>query len=190
MNRDFSFICLPYPFVSIYKESMDSIIDTHSGEEGIVEVRDEEEIFSVVNDAARRYKGVIPEDRWHEPYMPMEEVQAELKRMRIYGYREGMKLLGVMGKEQVRDVTLVRHAYVLSDNQGKGIGSKLLTFIERGIDTQWLLIGTWKAAFWAIDFYKKHGYEMMEKKDELLRTYWEIPDRQIETSCVLGKRMS
>jgi predicted TIM-barrel fold metal-dependent hydrolase/GNAT superfamily N-acetyltransferase len=157
--------------------------------EGIFEVRDTDEIYDVTNDGAKRYKGVIPEDRYKEPYMPMEELQGEMKRMRYYGYRRDMKLLSVMGKERIKDVTLIRHAYVLREFQNKGIGSKLLTFIEQGIDTEWLLIGTWKAATWAIEFYKKHGYELMPDKDELLRKYWDIPDRQIETSCVLGKKI-
>ncbi len=157
--------------------------------EGLFEVRDENEIFSVVNDAAGRYKGAIPADRWHEPYMPAEEVRSEMKRMRFYGFRKEMELLGVMGKEQVLDTTLVRHAYVGTRHQGKGIGSKLLGFIEKQIDTEWVLIGTWQAASWAIDFYRKHGYEPMPNKDDLLRRYWDVPDRQIETSVVLGKRM-
>ena len=109
--------------------------------------------------------------------------------MRFYGYRKDMELLGVMGKEPVEDATLIRHAYVRSTDQGKGIGSSLLQFVERQVETEWLLIGTWKAATWAIDFYRKHGYSIMENKDELLRQYWDIPDRQIETSVVLGKRM-
>ncbi len=157
--------------------------------EGIFEARDAEEIFKVVNDGATRYRGAIPEDRYHEPYMPMEELTGEMRRMRFYGYRKDLKLLGVMGKEPIKDATLIRHAYVATESQGKGIGSKLLAFIEKQVDTEWLLIGTWKAAAWAIDFYKKHGYEVMPDKDGLLRTYWSIPDRQIETSIVLGKKM-
>jgi uncharacterized protein len=157
--------------------------------EGLFEAQDEEEIFSVVNDGAGRYKGAIPEDRWHEPYMPMDEVRAEMKRMRFYGYRRDMELLGVMGKELVKDTTLIRHAYVRTERQGKGIGSGLLKFIERQVETEWLLVGTWQAATWAIDFYRKHGYVVMEHKDELLRRYWGIPERQIETSVVLGKKM-
>jgi GNAT superfamily N-acetyltransferase len=121
--------------------------------------------------------------------MPMDELRAEMKRMRFYGYRKDLKLLGVMAKERIKDVTLIRHAYVAMEHQGKGIGSRLLTFIEKTIDTEWLLIGTWETATWAIVFYRKHGYEFMPGKDELLREYWDIPDRQIETSCVLGKRM-
>jgi uncharacterized protein len=157
--------------------------------EGLFEARDEEEVFGVVNDGAARYKGAIPEDRWHEPYMPMEEVRGEMGRIRFYGYRKDRELLGVMGKEPVKDTTLIRHAYIRTAHQGKGIGSSLLRFIERQVDTEWLLIGTWAAATWAVDFYRKHGYVMMENKDELLRRYWEIPERQVETSVVLGKRM-
>lgn len=157
--------------------------------EGIFEVKDASEIYSVVDSGSKKYKGAIPDDRYHEPYMPMDELNGEMKRMRFYGYRENLKLLGVMAKEPVKDTTLIRHAYVLADQQGKGIGSKLLKFIEKQVETEWLLIGTWKAATWAIDFYKKHGYELMGNKDELLRKYWDIPDRQIETSVVLGKKM-
>lgn len=157
--------------------------------EGLFEVTDENEMYRVINDAAGRYKGAIPEDCWHEPYMPMEELGGEMTRMRFYGYRKDTQLLGVMGKEPVKDTTLIRHAYVASAHQGKGVGSALLRYIEGQVETEWLLIGTWSAATWAIDFYRKHGYVMMENKDELLRRYWAIPERQIETSVVLGKRM-
>jgi hypothetical protein len=157
--------------------------------ESIFEVRDADEIFRVVNDAARRYKGVIPEDMWNEPYMPPEEVKAEMKRMRFYGHRKEMEVVGVMGKERVKDVTLIRHAYVGMKSQGKGIGSKLLSFIEKQVDTEWILVGTWQAASWAIDFYRKHGYNILDNKNYLLSNYWEIPGRQIETSIVLGKKL-
>jgi len=157
--------------------------------EGLFEVRDENEIFRVANDAAERYRGAIPADRWREPYMPLEEVRSEMKRMRFYGYRKDMELRGVMGKERVADTTLIRHAYVDAGSQRKGIGSTLLRFIEKQVDTEWLLVGAWQAATWAIAFYRKHGYTLMERKDELLRRYWDIPDHQIETSVVLGKRM-
>jgi len=158
-------------------------------DEGIFEVKDPDEIFGVVDDGSRRYKGVIPDDCYHEPYMPMDELLEEMKRMRFYGFRKDLKLLGVMAKEPIKDTTLIRHAYVSMEHQRKGIGSKLLAFIEKQVDTEWLLIGTWKAATWAIDFYKKHGYKLMDNKDDLLRKYWDIPERQIETSCVLGKKM-
>jgi GNAT superfamily N-acetyltransferase len=157
--------------------------------EGIFEVRDGAEIYSVINDGAKKYRGVIPADCYHEPYMPGETVHKEQERMRFYGYRKDRKLLGVMGREKIKDTTLIRHAYVFGDWQGKGIGSRMLRFIEKTVDTEYLLIGTWKAAAWAIVFYQKHGYSLMDHKDDLLRKYWDIPERQIETSCVLGKKM-
>jgi len=158
--------------------------------EGIFEEREADEILKVVNDGARKYRGVIPADQWKDPYMPFQELASEMKRMRFYGYRKGMELAGVMGKEAVGDVTLIRHAYVSLRHQRTGIGSKLLKFVETQVDTKWLLVGTWQKATWAIDFYRKHGYEPMENKDELLRRYWDIPERQVETSVVLGKRMA
>jgi GNAT superfamily N-acetyltransferase len=157
--------------------------------ERIIEIREEEQIFKVVNDSAMRYKGAIPDDRWHEPYMPIDEVRGEMKRMRFYGYIEENELLGVIGKEPVKDTTLIRHLYVLTRAQGKGIGSRLLDYVQNMVSTEYLLIGTWQAAIWAIAFYKKHGFELATNKDELLRKYWEIPARQIETSCVLRKKM-
>lgn len=157
--------------------------------EGIFEVKNPNEIFTVIDNGSKRYSGIIPNDCYHEPYMPMNELLTEMERMRFYGYRKDLDLLGVMAKEPIKDTTLIRHAYVLTGQQGKGIGSKLLHFIETQVDTEWLIVGTWKAATWAIDFYKKHGYELMGNKDELLRKYWDIPERQIETSVVLGKNM-
>ena len=99
------------------------------------------------------------------------------------------QVLARMIVERVADTTLIRHAYVDTGSQGKGIGSTLLKFIEKQVDTEWLLVGVWQAASWALAFYRKHGYEVMERKDDLLRRYWDIPDCQIETSVVLGKRM-
>jgi len=157
--------------------------------EEIIETWDEEQIFEVVNDGAMRYKGAIPDDRWHEPYMPMDEVRREMKRMRFYGYVEEGELLGVIGKEPVKDTTLIRHLYVLAKAQRRGIGSKLLDYVENAVSTEYLLIGTWQAASWAIAFYKRHGFDLVENKDDLLRKYWDIPARQIETSCVLRKKM-
>ncbi len=155
----------------------------------IIPIDHEKEIFKVVNDAAVRYKGVIPDDCWHEPYMPVDELLREMKRMIFHGYVESGELLGVGGMEPVKDTTLVRHLYVLTRAQGKGIGSKLLEKIQKSTSTDHLLVGTWKAASWAIVFYKKHGFELAEHKDELLRKYWDIPLRQLETSCVLRKKM-
>ena len=157
--------------------------------EGLFEVSEAKEIYHVVDDGSKRYKGIIPADRYREPYMPMNELLKEMKRMRFYGYRKDLKLLGVMAKEKIKDVTLLRHAYVLQDFQNQGVGAKLLRFIEKGVDTKWLLVGTWLAAEWAIDFYRHLGYELMPNKEDLLRKYWDIPERQIETSCVLGKRI-
>jgi predicted TIM-barrel fold metal-dependent hydrolase/N-acetylglutamate synthase-like GNAT family acetyltransferase len=157
--------------------------------EGIFGVTDLEIISNVINDGAQRYREIIPEDRYNDPYMPMEELREEAKRMRIYGYIQDKELLGIIGKEKIKDTTLIRHAYVIQKCQRKGIGSKLLTFIEKSVDTEFLLVGTWRAATWAIDFYQKHGFVLMENEEELLRKYWDIPERQIETSCVLGKRM-
>jgi GNAT superfamily N-acetyltransferase len=157
--------------------------------EEIVEVCDEEQIFTVINDAARIYKGAIPDDRWHEPYMPVDELQREMKRMHFYGYTQEGELLGVIGKEPVKDTTLIRHLYVLTKAQRRGIGTKLLDYAQNSVSTEYLLIGTWQAAIWAIAFYKRHGFELADNKDELLRKYWDIPDRQVETSCVLRKKM-
>jgi GNAT superfamily N-acetyltransferase len=157
--------------------------------EEIVEVGDAEQIFRVVNDGAARYKGAIPDDRWHEPYMPIEEVRQEMKRMSFFGYVKEGELLGVIGKEPVKDTTLIRHLYVLTRAQGKGVGSRLLEFVQSMTSTEYLLIGTWKAATWAIAFYEKHGFVLTDNKDELLKKYWDIPDRQVETSCVLRKKM-
>ncbi len=158
--------------------------------EGIFEIREEEKIFRVVNDGALKYKGVIPDDRWHEPYMPLEEVRREMARMRFYGYVKHDELLGVIGKEPVKDTTLIRHLYVLTNAQRRGIGSKLLHYLQNTVATEYLLVGTWQAASWALAFYKKHGFELAHNKDDLLRNYWDIPPRQIETSCVLRKRMA
>lgn len=158
--------------------------------ESIMEVNDSKSIFDVIDSASKRYKGAIPDDCYHEPYMPMNELFTEMNRMQFYGYWENDRLLGVMAKEPVKDVTLIRHAYVVMGEQGKGIGSRLLKFIEQKVETEWLLIGTWKEAVWAIEFYKKHGYGLLPQKDDLLKKYWVISDRQRETSCVLGKQLT
>jgi uncharacterized protein len=158
--------------------------------EGVFRETDPNEIAEVINDGARRYNGSIPPDCWHDPYMPTDELTREMGRMHFYGYRTDMNLLGVMGKEVVEDVTLLRHAYVRRDHQGTGIGSKLTGFIEKQVDTDWLLVGTWSSATWAVDFYKKHGFVIMENKDDLLRRYWEIRDHQTMNSVVLGKRIN
>jgi GNAT superfamily N-acetyltransferase len=147
---------------------------------------DEETIFRVINGSAKAYRGVIPEDRYREPYMPLEELRGEMSEITFFGYEEEGRLLGVAGYQPVKDVTLVRHLYVLPEHQGRGIGSELLSHIMRTATTLRVLVGTWEAAEWAVRFYEKHGFKLLSNKDELLRKYWKIPERQIELSVVLG----
>jgi GNAT superfamily N-acetyltransferase len=147
-------------------------------------------IFEIVNQSARAYKGVIPADLWHEPYMPMTELESEIaKGVRFYCYRESGRIVGVMGIQEVKDVTLIRHAYVRTESRRHGIGQKLLEHLN-GLTGRPVLIGTWKAATWAIRFYEKHGFGVVpdEEKNRLLRIYWTIPDRQVEESVVLVDR--
>jgi GNAT superfamily N-acetyltransferase len=149
---------------------------------------DFESIYSIINDAARAYKGVIPEDRWKEPYMPKEELRHEMDEgVLFWGYHEGGELVGVMGIQHIRDVTLIRHAYVLTARQNQGLGGKLLSEL-RGQSNRPILIGTWADAVWAIRFYEKHGFRLVsqEEKNRLLQRYWSIPKRQVETSVVLA----
>ena len=148
--------------------------------------RDLRVICEVVNQAARAYEGVIPDDCYHEPYMPLEELGREMSKMVFFGRGEGSEIAGVIGFQAVKDVTLVRHAYVLPDYQRKGIGSELLNHVKQRMKTKRLLVGTWADAKWAIQFYQRHGFELMAEKDELLKKYWDVPERQIETSVVLG----
>ena len=146
-------------------------------------------VYEVVNKAARAYQGVIPVDCYHDPYMPREELRREMASMTFFGWNEGRRIAGVIGFQPVQDVTLVRHAYVLPDYQRKGIGTKLLDHVKLITKTRYLLVGTWADASWAIQFYRKHGFELMPAKDELLKKYWDVPQRQIETSVVLGIEM-
>jgi len=147
---------------------------------------DTQRIHAIINEAARAYDGVIPADCFHQPYMAMEELEREIKRMTFFGWEVNGELVGVMGFEPIKDVTLVRHAYVLPRWQRQGIGSKLLGYLKGLVMTSRLLVGTWADARWAIAFYQKHGFSLLPDKDELLKTYWDIPQRQIETSVVLG----
>jgi GNAT superfamily N-acetyltransferase len=145
-------------------------------------------VLNVINDAAQPYKGVIPEDRWKEPYMPPEELREEIQNgVQFYAWTENNTVVAVMGIQQVNDVTLIRHAYVLTNRQRRGIGAKLLTHLLNMAQTSTVLVGTWEAAYWAVSFYEKHGFRIVskEEKDLLLRKYWRIPERQIETSVVL-----
>jgi N-acetylglutamate synthase-like GNAT family acetyltransferase len=150
--------------------------------------QDFEALFAVINDAAQAYKGHIPPDRWQEPYMSRAHLRRELDAGVVFwGYdEENGALLGVMGIQDVQDVTLIRHAYVRTTSRGTGIGGKLLSHLKT-LTTRPTLVGTWAAAAWAIGFYEKHGFRLVswEEKERLLRTYWDIPERQTETSVVL-----
>lgn len=154
----------------------------------LCEHRNFETICSVINDAALAYKGVIPEDRWHEPYMSRAELEREIKNGVVFwGYEGAGELVGVMGIQRVRDVDLIRHAYVRTDRQKRGVGTELLKHLLR-LATRPVLVGTWADASWAVCFYEKHGFRLVseEEKERLLRNYWSIPERQIETSVVLA----
>jgi len=145
-------------------------------------------ILEIVNAAATAYRGVIPDDRWHEPYMQSAELEREIADgVAFWGYETGGELVGVMGIQPVADVDLIRHAYVLPARQGEGIGGALIAHL-RGLANRRILVGTWASAEWAIRFYRRHGFEQVtpEAKAALLRTYWKIPERQIETSVVLA----
>jgi GNAT superfamily N-acetyltransferase len=142
---------------------------------------------AIVNAAAVAYRGVIPEDRWHEPYMPVAELEGEIAAgVEFWGYDDGGELIGVMGIQPVQDVTLIRHAYVSPAAQGRGIGGALLAALDAR-ETGQMLVGTWSAASWAIRFYERHGFVAVDDPATLLRRYWSIPERQIETSVVLAK---
>ena len=145
------------------------------------------DIADVINDGAQAYRGVIPADRWHEPYMPDEDLKRELAAgVAFWGFTEGKRLLGVMGLQPVADVALIRHAYTRTEAQGRGIGSALIEKLK-SLGTVPLLVGTWKAATWAIRFYERRGFTLVSdrEKERLLRRYWTIPDRQVEESVVL-----
>ena len=151
---------------------------------------DQNTILEIISDAAQAYKGIIPDDRWHEPYMSLEELTGEIEDGVLFrGLEDDGQLLGVMGIQDKGDVMLIRHAYVRTGSQNLGIGSKLLRHLESMTEKP-ILIGTWAAATWAISFYKKYGYSLVpeEEKNRLLRKYWRIPERQVETSVVLANR--
>jgi len=150
--------------------------------------RDSGAILAIINEAAQAYRGVIPADRWHDPYMPDEELTAEIADGVVFWVAEADgQLLGVMGIQDKGDVALVRHAYVSRARQRGGVGTGLLHHIE-ALTGKPILIGTWAAATWAIEFYQRSGYTMVSdlEKERLLRRYWSIPDRQVETSVVLA----
>ena len=145
-------------------------------------------IFAVINDGAAAYRGVIPADRWHQPYMSEDELATEIAAgVPFSGIEAAGALVGVMGLQPVKDVTLIRHAYVRTDHQRRGIGARMLEVL-RAEATSPLLIGTWAAATWAIRFYEKHGFTVVSdaEKTRLLKIYWTVSERQIATSVVLA----
>jgi GNAT superfamily N-acetyltransferase len=150
---------------------------------------DAAQILEIINDAAVAYKGIIPADRWHEPYMSGDHLEAEMRDgVRFVGYDDD-GLVGVMGIQDRGDVDLIRHAYVRTSQRRRGIGEALIRFLEEA-SSKPVLIGTWAAATWAIRFYEKHGYRVLSREDtvRLLKKYWNIPERQVETSVVLASR--
>ena len=150
--------------------------------------RDFDTVWAIINDGAQAYKGIIPADRWTEPYMSREKLQHEIDEGIVFwGYEEAGNLTGVMGIQPVQDVTLIRHAYVRTTSQKQGIGAKLLLHLLELAEGP-VLIGTWADAVWAIRFYQKHGFQVVspQQKNRLLKKYWSIPDRQVETSVVLA----
>jgi GNAT superfamily N-acetyltransferase len=145
-------------------------------------------ILAIVNAAAQAYRKTIPADRWHEPYMDASELAGEIASgIAFWGYEDDGALIGVMGIQPVGDVDLIRHAYVFPGSQGRGVGRELLEHLRR-LSERRMLVGTWAAAEWAIRFYRRNGFEQVssERKTALLKTYWKIPERQIETSVVLA----
>jgi N-acetylglutamate synthase-like GNAT family acetyltransferase len=152
-------------------------------------IQDVPVIHAIINDAAERYRGVIPADCWHEPYMDRAHLDAEIAAgVEFSGWEDSGEVVGVMGLQKVRDVTLIRHAYVRTSHHGQGIGSALLTTLAARTAGP-LLVGTWAAATWAIRLYERHGFRLVppEEKDRLLQTYWDISPRQRDTSVVLAR---
>lgn len=145
-------------------------------------------ICDIINDASIAYKGVIPEDRWHEPYIPEDELRTQLADgVEFWGFKVEGRVLGVMGIQYKGEVTLIRHAYVRTSERSQGIGGKLLTHLNSMATTP-ILIGTWEDAKWAINFYLKNGFRLLEREEIniLLPKYWKIPSRQVETSVILA----
>jgi len=154
--------------------------------------RDLDTIFSIINDAAKMYYGVIPKAHAKVPYMSLEELTHEIEEgVQFWGYERNGELIGVMGIQHVKDVTLIRHAYVRPSEQGKGVGSDLLSFLCKQT-TRPILIGTWADAVWAVRFYENHGFGLVSPKEKtrLLKKYWSVPESQVRTSVVLANPVS
>jgi GNAT superfamily N-acetyltransferase len=144
-------------------------------------------VLEIINEAAKVYRRVIPEDLWRDPYMPRAELDQEISAgVTFWGYQQGSRLAGVMGIQSVRDVALIRHAYVRSEHQRRGIGAALLHHLCQ-LSTQRILVGTWADATWAIEFYRRHGFTPLDARTAapLMKSYWSIPQRQLEASVVL-----
>jgi GNAT superfamily N-acetyltransferase len=175
--------------MGIRKQALSPFSDAKSTQVQLVEpIEDSDTICAVVNDAAVAYRGVIPAHCWHEPYMPLGELLAELEAgVKFFSVRRDGRVVGVMGLQRVRDVALIRHAYTLTSEQGTGIGSSLLQHLRKQTDLR-LLVGTWKAATWAVRFYERRGFRLVseEQKVRLLQRYWTVPERQIGESVVLA----
>ena len=151
---------------------------------------DSSKILHIINDAAKKYKGIIPDDCWHEPYMSEQELIDEFNdEVRMYGYHDNNKLIGVIGIQEVQDIILIRHAYTLTSYQNKGTGSAMLEYLLKKNQNSRLLVGTWKNATWAIRFYEKFGFVVHSKEQStlLLKKYWKIPSKQIKNSVVLER---
>ena len=151
---------------------------------------DTSKILHIINEASLKYKGVIPDNCWNEPYMSEQELIGEFNDgVRMYGYHHNNILIGVIGDQEVEDVILIRHAYTLSSHQGKGVGSALLEYLLKKNKNSRLLVGTWKNATWAIQFYKKFDFILHTKEETalLLKKYWKIQTKQIENSVVLER---
>ena len=151
---------------------------------------DSSKVLYVINDSAIKYKGVIPDNCWHEPYMLEQELVDEFANgVRMFGYNHNNKLVGVIGIQEIKNVILIRHTYTLTPYQSKGVGSALLKYLLKGNQNSRLLVGTWEKATWAIQFYKKFGFILHAKKQttQLLKKYWKIPLKQIENSVVLER---
>jgi N-acetylglutamate synthase-like GNAT family acetyltransferase len=150
-------------------------------------VEDNEALCAIINTAAQKYKGIIPADCWHEPYMPLDELNREIAAgVVFYGWKDAGNLVGVMGLQPMQDVMLIRHAYVLPHVQGKGIGGNLLQHLM-GVTSKPVLVGAWASATWVVAFYERHGFVLTQdaEKNHLLKQYWNISPRQTETSVVL-----
>jgi len=154
--------------------------------------KDSSKVLYVINDAAIKYKGVIPDNCWHEPYMSEQQLINEFDDgVRMFGYNHNNKLIGVIGIQKVKDAILIRHAYILTSHQGEGVGSLLLKYLLEKNKNSRLLVGTWQKAIWAIQFYEKYDFVLQTKKqtNELLKKYWKISPKQIENSIVLERQL-